>query len=81
MVDKNKKIIINPQQFALNVIGGNQKLPNEENKKYIKRQLTLYLEALFLVQDFNDLEKNQFALSKATQRDEILEKVIEHRYH
>ncbi|ABJ56282.1 hypothetical protein [Oenococcus oeni] len=81
MVDKNKKIIINPQQFALNVIGGNQKLPDEENKKYIKRQLTLYLEALFLVQDFNDLEKNQFALSKATQRDEILEKVIEHRYH
>ncbi|OIM26250.1 hypothetical protein ATX62_01545, partial [Oenococcus oeni] len=76
MVDKNKKIIINPQQFALNVIGGNQKLPDEENKKYIKRQLTLYLEALFLVQDFNDLEKNQFALSKATQRDEILEKVI-----
>ncbi|MHA5206790.1 hypothetical protein R5R49_04210, partial [Oenococcus oeni] len=74
-------IIINPQQFALNVIGGNQKLPDEENKKYIKRQLTLYLEALFLVQDFNDLEKNQFALSKATQRDEILEKVIEHRYH
>ncbi|OLQ41129.1 hypothetical protein ATX28_01560, partial [Oenococcus oeni] len=65
----------------LNVIGGNQKLPDEENKKYIKRQLTLYLEALFLVQDFNDLEKNQFALSKATQRDEILEKVIEHRYH
>ncbi|EKP90804.1 hypothetical protein [Oenococcus oeni] len=81
MVDKNKKIIINPQQFALNVIGGNQKLPDEENKKYIKRQLILYLEALFLVQDFNDLEKNQFALSKATQRDEILEKVIEHRYH
>ncbi len=81
MVDKNKNIIINPQQFALNVIGGNQKLPDEENKKYIKRQLTLYLEALFLVQDFNDLEKNQFALSKATQRDEILEKVIEHRYH
>ncbi|WP_080484704.1 hypothetical protein [Oenococcus oeni] len=74
-------MIINPQQFALNVIGGNQKLPDEENKKYIKRQLTLYLEALFLVQDFNDLEKNQFALSKATQRDEILEKVIEHRYH
>ncbi|EAV38785.1 hypothetical protein [Oenococcus oeni] len=81
MVDKNKKIIINPQQFALNVIGGNQKLSDEENKKYIKRQLTLYLEALFLVQDFNDLEKNQFALSKAAQRDEILEKVIEHRYH
>ncbi|AZZ61074.1 hypothetical protein DSM07_07050 [Oenococcus sp. UCMA 16435] len=81
MVDKNKKIIIDPQQFALNVIGGNQKLPDEENKKYIKRQLTLYLEALFLVQDFNDLEKNQFALSKAAQRDEILEKVIEHRYH
>ncbi|OIL54487.1 hypothetical protein, partial [Oenococcus oeni] len=69
------------QQFALNVIGGNQKLSDEENKKYIKRQLTLYLEALFLVQDFNDLEKNQFALSKAAQRDEILEKVIEHRYH
>ncbi|OIL36459.1 hypothetical protein, partial [Oenococcus oeni] len=65
----------------LNVIGGNQKLSDEENKKYIKRQLTLYLEALFLVQDFNDLEKNQFALSKAAQRDEILEKVIEHRYH
>ncbi|WP_257615636.1 hypothetical protein [Oenococcus oeni] len=72
---------MNPQQFALNVIGGNQKLSDEENKKYIKRQLTLYLEALFLVQDFNDLEKNQFALSKAAQRDEILEKVIEHRYH
>ncbi|OIL80498.1 hypothetical protein, partial [Oenococcus oeni] len=68
MVDKNKKIIINPQQFALNVIGVYQKLPDVENKMYIKRQLTLYFEALFLVQVFNEFEKNQFALSKATQR-------------
>ncbi|GEK28799.1 hypothetical protein [Furfurilactobacillus siliginis] len=80
MADKNQKITIDPQAFALAVLGGNTQRPDEENKRYIKRQLTLYLESTLLVQDFNELEETSFHLAKTKQRNEILEKVIERRY-
>jgi hypothetical protein len=76
----NQKIIIDPQQFALAVLAGNTKRDKEENKVYLKQQLTLYLEALLLAQDFNSLEETQFDIAKTKQRNEILNKIIERRY-
>lgn len=77
----DNKIIIDPDQFAAAIIAGNPKQTNEDNKVYIKRQLTLYLESVLLANDFNSLEENQFGSAKEKQRQAILEKIIEHRYH
>lgn len=49
----DNKIIIDPDQFAAAIIAGNPKQTNEDNKVYIKRQLTLYLESVLLANDFN----------------------------
>lgn len=80
MADKNDKITLNPESFAEAVLGGNPKKDEESDKVYIKRQLTLYLEALLLAQDFNGLEETQFDVAKAEQRNQILQKIIERRY-
>lgn len=80
MASKNDKITLDPKAFAEAVLGGNPKRDDEEDKVYIKRQLTLYLEALLLAQDFNELEETQFDVAKAEQRNNILTKIIEHRY-
>lgn len=75
------EIKLDPEKFAAAVLGGNAQKPDEENKRYIKRQLTLYLEATLLAQDFNNLEQTRFSDAKGQQRDEILMKLIEHRYN
>ncbi|GAW98069.1 hypothetical protein [Secundilactobacillus mixtipabuli] len=81
MASKNSdKITLKPEAFAEAVLGGNPKRDDEEDKVYIKRQLTLYLEALLLAQDFNDLEETRFDVAKSEQRSKILSKIIEHRY-
>ncbi|GAX08469.1 MAG TPA: hypothetical protein DDW71_04705 [Lactobacillus sp.] len=81
MASKNSdKITLNPESFAEAVLGGNPKRDDEEDKVYIKRQLTLYLESLLLAQDFNDLEETRFDVAKSEQRSKILSKIIEHRY-
>lgn len=77
---KDEKIIIDPKEFAQMVLPGSPKKDDEDDLVYIKRQLRLYLEALMLAQDFNDLEKTQFDVAKQTQRDAILQKIIERRY-
>ncbi|MTV83334.1 hypothetical protein [Secundilactobacillus folii] len=80
MANKNDKITLTPEAFAEAVLGGNPKHDDEDDKSYIKRQLTLYLEALLLAQDFNDLEETRFDVAKSDQRNSILTKIIEHRY-
>lgn len=80
MAGKNDKITLNPESFAEAVLGGNPKKDEEADKVYIKRQLTLYLEALLLAQDFNGLEETQFDVAKEEQRNKILQKIIERRY-
>lgn len=80
MAGKNDKITLNPESFAEAVLGGNSKKDEEADKVYIKRQLTLYLEALLLAQDFNGLEETQFDVAKEEQRNKILQKIIERRY-
>ncbi|WP_035457285.1 hypothetical protein [Loigolactobacillus coryniformis] len=80
MAKKDEKIIIDPKEFAQMVLPGSPKKDDEDDLVYIKRQLRLYLETLMLAQDFNDLEKTQFDVAKQTQRDAILQKIIERRY-
>ncbi|MBW4803404.1 hypothetical protein AB0Y04_11195 [Loigolactobacillus coryniformis] len=80
MTKKDEKIIIDPKEFAQMILPGSPKKDDEDDLVYIKRQLRLYLEALMLAQDFNDLEKTQFDVAKQTQRDAILQKIIERRY-
>lgn len=80
MADKNDKITLDVKAFAEAVLGGNPKKDEEEDKIYIKRQLTLYLEAVLLAQDFNDLEETRFDVAKTEERNKILNKIIERRY-
>ena len=79
-MNKADKITIDPEVFARMILAGNPKAPDEENKVYIKRQLRLYLEALLMIQDFNNLENTQFDIAKEEQRSKILQKIMEHRY-
>lgn len=80
MNNKSDKILIDPKMFAQIILAGNVMQPGEDDKVYIKRQLRLYLEALLLVQDFNNLEETQFDIAKEEQRNQILQKIIERRY-
>ncbi|KAA8445976.1 hypothetical protein [Weissella paramesenteroides] len=80
MIMKKDELTLNPEAFALAVLGGNLKEKNEENKTYIKRQLTLYLEALLVAQDFNGLEESQLEAVREAKKNQILEKLIERRY-
>ncbi|KZL41786.1 hypothetical protein [Secundilactobacillus collinoides] len=80
MADKNDKITLDVKAFAEAVLGGNPKKDEEEDKIYIKRQLTLYLEAVLLAQDFNNFEETRFDVAKTEERNRILNKIIERRY-
>ncbi|MFC6207012.1 MULTISPECIES: hypothetical protein [Levilactobacillus] len=81
MAKNSKKLTLDPAKFAAAVLGGNEQRSDEENKVYIKRQLTLYLESELLAQDFNNLEESAFDMAKSQKREEVLSKIIEHRYH
>lgn len=76
---KDDKVILNPEAFALATLSGSHQTPEETNKAYIKRQLTLYLESYLLAQDFNELEETQFVMAQEQQRNQILEKLIARR--
>ncbi|CAM4272786.1 hypothetical protein [Weissella hellenica] len=77
---KKDMLQLDPESFALALLGGNAKNENEDNKIYIKKQLTLYLEALLVAQDFNDLEDSQIDAIRDSRKNKILEKLIDHRY-
>ncbi|MGO2299215.1 hypothetical protein [Paucilactobacillus nenjiangensis] len=74
------KIKIDAKEFARLIVGTNPQREGEDDIKYIKRELRLYLEALIIIDDFNDLEETRFDVAKTEQRDKILEKIMEHRY-
>ncbi|ERL64298.1 hypothetical protein [Schleiferilactobacillus shenzhenensis] len=79
-MSKDEKIILDANDFARSLIAANPMKDGEDEKHYIKRQLLLYLEARLLIQDFNDLEETRFDVAKSEQRNQILQKIIEHRY-
>jgi hypothetical protein len=58
-----KRMKIDPNEFALAVVG-NAAIDTEDDVRASKDALRRYLSAYYLVEQFNDLEANQFALSK-----------------
>ncbi|GAB6093065.1 hypothetical protein [Furfurilactobacillus curtus] len=76
MYSDHDKIHVDPTKSALAVLGGNAKQTDESNQRYLKRQLTVYLEALLLVQQFNELETTRFELAQSDQIARILERVM-----
>lgn len=80
MANKDEKIMLDAKKFAELVLQGSTRDTGEDDTKYIKRQLRLYLESLVLADNFNDLEETRFDIAKSEQRDEILSKIIERRY-
>ncbi|MFZ2353427.1 MAG: hypothetical protein WAW04_06115 [Paucilactobacillus nenjiangensis] len=80
MMANDDKIKIDAKEFARLIVGTNPQREGEDDIKYIKRELRLYLEALIIIDDFNDLEETRFDVAKTEQRDKILEKIMEHRY-
>lgn len=70
-----KKIKIDPNEFALAVVSGtctNDMDDTVASKNSLKR----YLSAYFLIEEFNQLESNQFGILKKTDR-ELLTKALE----
>ncbi|CUS25593.1 Uncharacterized protein LACOL_0285 [Paucilactobacillus oligofermentans DSM 15707 = LMG 22743] len=76
----DEKIRIDAKEFARLIVGTNPQREGEDDIKYIKRELKLYLESMITIDDFNDLEETRFDMAKSEQRDKILEKIMEHRY-
>ncbi|WP_125568374.1 hypothetical protein [Companilactobacillus insicii] len=75
MPKNDKKIKIDPNEFALAIVGANTKSDNENNTQFAKKELVLYLEGYLLANDFNNLEETQFDLAKKNKVEEIMEKI------
>ncbi|MGL5886867.1 MAG: hypothetical protein ACRCY1_02195 [Leuconostoc suionicum] len=50
------------------------------NQRFIKNQLTLYLEAYFMIEDFNHLEVKQIENMKQQQMSELFDKMLSGRF-
>lgn len=71
----DKRMKIDPNEFALAIIGANTKLENEDNTQFAKKELVLYLEGYILANDFNNLEETQFDIAKKNKIEEIMTKI------
>ncbi|KRM10208.1 hypothetical protein ABTQ33_02275 [Paucilactobacillus suebicus] len=80
MANTNDKVKIDSKDFAKSVLDGAIQKDGEDDVTYIKRKLRLYLESVVLIDNFNELEETRFDIAKEEQRDQILQKIIEHRY-
>ncbi|WP_332238683.1 hypothetical protein [Sporolactobacillus sp. KGMB 08714] len=70
---------IDAHQFALQLIAGISQLEGETGESYIKRALTLYLEAFFLIEDFDQLESGQFKNMKKHEINDLVSRLISAR--
>ncbi|KRM96096.1 hypothetical protein FC19_GL001165 [Liquorilactobacillus aquaticus DSM 21051] len=75
------KLEIDPNEFAMNLIKGMVKQPEVTNQRFIKEQLTLYLESYYLIKDFNNLETSQFETMKDKQISELFDKMLIRRFN
>ena len=78
MIDK--KIRIDPNEFAMGLIKDAKQTDNMTNQTFIKKQLTLYLEAYFLIEDFNRLEVDQIGKMKQQQMLDLFDKMLSGRF-
>ncbi|WP_057736445.1 hypothetical protein [Liquorilactobacillus uvarum] len=75
------KLEIDPNEFAMNLIKSTVKEPGDTNQRFIKEQLTLYLESYYLIKDFNKLETSQFETMKHQQISELFDKMLVRRFN
>ncbi|WP_220739370.1 hypothetical protein [Leuconostoc miyukkimchii] len=74
------KINIDPNEFAMSLIKAINKSDNMTNERFIKNQLTLYLEAYVMIDDFNHLEVDQIKNMEKQQISELFDKMLSGRF-
>jgi len=74
------KINIDPNEFAMSLIKAINKSDNMTNERFIKNQLTLYLEAYVMIDDFNHLEVDQINNMEKQQISELFDKMLSGRF-
>lgn len=74
------KINIDPNEFAMSLIKAINKSDNMTNERFIKNQLTLYLEAYVMIDDFNHLEVDQIKSMEKQQISELFDKMLSGRF-
>ncbi|MDF2858541.1 MAG: hypothetical protein K0Q87_4392 [Neobacillus sp.] len=72
------KIEIDPEKFALALLQ-KEKEPSMTNEKFVKENLLLYLEAIFVVSEFNKLESQQFKNMKENEIRDIISEILSAR--
>lgn len=69
----NKKLLIDPEQFALAVVSGsNIDTETSDDTSASKVALKRYLNAYFLIEEFNEAENAQFEIDKRIDFDVIV---------
>ncbi len=72
---------INPNEFAMQVIATSHADANLSNTALIKQNLTLYLEAYYLIDDFNHLEVSNLEQMKQQQISDLFDKMLSGRFN
>lgn len=75
-----KNFTIDPHEFAMALISNTNRPEKLTNQRFIKNQLTLYLEAYFMIEDFNHLEVKQIENMKQQQMSEFFDKMLSGRF-
>ncbi|AFT80972.1 MAG: hypothetical protein ACTILZ_07485 [Leuconostoc mesenteroides] len=75
-----EKMNIDPNEFAMALVSNAQQAEDISNQKFIKTQLTLYLEAYYMIEDFNHLEVNQVENMKQQQMSDLFDKMLSGRF-
>ncbi|KRL02437.1 hypothetical protein [Liquorilactobacillus capillatus] len=75
------KLVIDPNEFAMNLVKDAVKQPGVTNQRFIKEQLTLYLESYYMIKEFNELETSQFETMKHQQISELFDKMLLGRFN
>lgn len=74
-----EKIDIDPKEFAYAVIG-NYQVDSEDDEMVSKKKLSRYLTAYYLADKFNQLEQDQFNLSKSNDLKKMLGMIGTNKY-
>lgn len=83
MIDRSldkDNIQIDPETFAASVVSGDIRRAEEDELTYIKRQMRLYLGAIYRAQDFNTVAKETNKKLRNEQLNRLLGKLVERRY-
>ncbi|GMA68967.1 hypothetical protein GCM10025879_02130 [Leuconostoc litchii] len=76
----DKYLQIDPNEFAMQIISTVSTDEKHSNMDLIKRNLTLYLEAYYLINDFNHLEVTNLEKMKQQQISDLFDKMLSGRF-